>query len=72
MNNAQKNILTAHEIRSEIATTSSVYLTTNEAEFEQFVNRKRFPCMEFALDRLYAAEMVNGYIAEPCSCQFCN
>jgi hypothetical protein len=68
MKNTQDKILTAYEISSEVEMNNSVYITASDAELERFVKHKKFKCIECALDRLYEAEMINGYIAEICSC----
>ena len=68
MQNTQDHILTACEISSEVEMTSGAYIKTSYTEFERFVERNKFMCIECALDRLFEADIVSGYIAETCSC----
>ena len=71
MYETQHKFITAEDITLEI-NPHGVYATTTQYEIEQFIETNQITCMEFALDRLFEAEMVSGYLAEPCECSLCN
>lgn len=55
--------LTAFEILDEMLSTSSANLVCTLNEFEHFVERSKFTCMEDALYRTYEAGLVDGCVA---------